>query len=183
MKILEPLALFASEAEAGASQGLFQALGIDVKLLVLQGIAFLILVGLFGKYVYPVLIRAIDKRQEQIEAGTKASEEAQKRANEAEAAVEKQMKEARKQADDIVATAHKEAGDMVAQAEKRAETKAEHIVAEAKASLENDVTAARTALRKETTQLVAAATEKIIGEKLDTTKDSILIERALKEAK
>lgn len=180
--IFKQATLLAMEA-SGGNANILDALGIDWKLLVLQAIAFLILVALLGKFVYPVLIRAIDKRQEQLDAGAKASQEAQKQAEKANLKAEEQIKEARKAADDIVATAHKEAGDMVSAAEKRAEAKAEHIVTEAKASLDTEVAAARTALRKETIELVALATEKVIGDKLDVKKDSSLIDRALKEAK
>ena len=47
----------------GQSGGLFSALGIDWKMLLFQVIAFLILVWLMGKYVYPILLRTIDARQ------------------------------------------------------------------------------------------------------------------------
>ncbi|HEX6461944.1 MAG TPA: F0F1 ATP synthase subunit B [Candidatus Saccharimonadales bacterium] len=184
MNVVQNLTFLASEAAATAEQpGLFEALGIDWKLLLLQGVAFLILVFLLGKFVYPVLIKAIDKRQEQLDAGAKAAEAAAKKAEEAEKKIAEQIKEARSEAEQIVATAHKEAGDMVAAAEERATTRAEHIVSEAKAQLETDITKARAELRHETTSLVAAATEKIIGEKLDSNKDGQLIERAVKGAK
>lgn len=55
--------------EAAASPGLFQALGIDWKLFVEQGIAFLILVLILSKFVYPALVKSIDDRRAAIEAG------------------------------------------------------------------------------------------------------------------
>lgn len=176
------LTVLAATEGAGAEQGLLQALGIDWRLLILQAIAFLVLVAVLGKFVYPVLIRSIDKRQEQLDAGAKASREAEKKAEAASKEAEKHLTEARKQVEDIIDTAHKESADMVAAAEKRAETRAEHIVSEARSSLANDVTAARAALRKETADLVLAATEKVTAEKLDPSKDAALIERALKDA-
>ncbi len=175
------ISILTSFAETASTQkaDLFTALGINWKLLILQAVAFLILVLLLGKYVYPIIIASIDKRQEQLDAGAKASEAAQKQASEAEQRIAAQLKQARVEADAIVATAHKEAGDMVAAAEARAASKAEHIVAEAKAGIESDIVAARTALRQETKQLVADATEKIIGSKLDARADNSLIEKAL----
>ncbi len=176
------IATIIAQTEA-AKPGFLEALGIDWKLLILQAVAFLILVLLLGKFVYPHLIKAIDRRQDQLDAGAKAAEEAQQKALEAEENVAAQLKEARKQADEIVATAHKEASDMVAAAEERASAKAEHIVKEAEARLTTEISAARESLKKETAELVAAATEKIISQKLDTGKDSALIEKALNEAK
>lgn len=172
-----------AQASAGGEGDLFGALGIQWELLVLQGLAFLVLVFLLGKFVYPVLIASIDRRQEQLDAGAKASEAAQKQAEEAEARIAEQLKEARAEADAIVATAHKEAGDMVAAAEERAVARAEHIVEEAKNGIESDITSARAALRQEAKQLVAEATATIIGEKLDASRDNALIEKALKEGK
>ena len=61
------LSQFASEA-AAADKDLFSALGIDWRLLILQIIAFLILVVLLGKFVYPWLMKSVDERQAGIEA-------------------------------------------------------------------------------------------------------------------
>ena len=72
-----------------------------------------------------------------------------------------------------------EAAGIVESAEEKAVRRAEQIVADAHDKLQNDVAAAREALRHETIELVAAATEKVIGEKLDTKKDAQLIDQAL----
>ena len=44
--------------------------------LVFLVIAFLILVAILAKFVYPALIKAIDNRRDQIEAGMKEAKEA-----------------------------------------------------------------------------------------------------------
>ena len=75
---------FASEAaskagESEASAGLFGALGLDLRLLIIQALAFLVLVAILGKFVYPALVKAIDDRREAIETGlrdAKSSHEA-----------------------------------------------------------------------------------------------------------
>lgn len=179
MNIDAPLFTLAMTATE-SNPDILSALGINWTSLILQGIAFLLLVVLLGKFAFPVIIKSIDRRQEQLDAGLKASEAASAKAAEAEARIAEQLKQARVEADAIVATAHKEAGDMVVAAENRAVARAEHIVAEAKAGIETDVAAARTALAQEARQLVVAATETIIGEKLDPKRDNALIEAALK---
>src|SRR4029453_18369302 len=105
--------LFAS-AEAASSPGLFQALGIDWKLLVEQGIAFLILVFILGKFVYPALVKAIDSRREAIEAGMQEAKEGQKALAKAEAKVAELLAVARGEADGILARSQKEAASLVA---------------------------------------------------------------------
>lgn len=169
-------------AETSSSGSLFEALGIDVRLLVLQLIAFLLLVAALGKWVYPILIKAIDDRQEAMEAGMKASQEAQKQAEEAEKKIVKEITAARKQADEILAATNKEAATIVAEAEAKAARRAETIVAEAKADMNNQLQAARHELKAETRKLVAQATEEIIGEKLDASKNADLVDKALSRA-
>jgi len=175
--------LFAStEAATESSTGLLQALGIDWQLLVTQGIAFLILVAVLGKFVYPVLIKAVDSRREQIEAGIKEAKEAEEALAKAEAKVADMLADARKEADDILARTQREAAEVVAEAEGKAKTRAEQIVADARAQLELDVAKAREALRKDTVELVALATERVVGEKLDAQKDEALVKQALEKA-
>jgi F-type H+-transporting ATPase subunit b len=165
---------------ASTSQpSLFEALGLNWKLLLEQGIAFLILVWILGKFVYPVLTKAIDTRRDQIEAGMKEAQASQEALEQAEQKVADMIAEARKDADDLLARSHQEAGAVIADAEAKAKERAEQIVTDARAQLEADVVKARRALKSETVQLVAAATAHIVHEKIDSKKDAGLIERAL----
>ena len=177
---LQLMATAESHAEGG---GLFSALGIDWQLLGLQGIAFLILVFLLGKFVYPKLVAAIDAREKAISESVEAASKAEAKAEEAQAEVKKVLSDARKEAGEIVATAKKEATAQVEAAEAKAKKRAEHIATEAKEQLAQDITKAKAELRRETTELVALATEKIVRDKLDANRDGKLIEAALKEAK
>lgn len=170
-------------AQTGEKTDFFGSLGIDWTLLVLQLVAFLVLVWLLGKFVYPVFLKIIDERQAKLEAGTKAAAAAEKKAAAAEADVEKLMKKARQDAQDIVATAKDEAAQTREAAEKTAKTRAERIVADAQERLEKDVIAAKKALRRETIDLVADATEKVVGKTVSPTVDKKLIQQAVEEAK
>ena len=171
---------FAAES---SSPGLFQALGVDVRLLVLQMIAFLVLVWALGKWVYPILIKAIDNRQEAMEAGIKASQEAQKQAEKAEEKIGEELTAARKQADEILAATQKEANALIADAEEKAARRAKNIVEEAKSDMNNQIQVAREALKDETRALVASATEQIIAQKVDSSSDAKLVDAALNRAR
>lgn len=175
--------LYRFAAEEAGQKDLFGALGIDGRLLLLQGIAFLLLMWALGKWVYPILIKAIDDRQAAMEAGIKASQDAQKQAEAAEQNIAKEIEAARKQADEILAATHKEAAAVMSDAEEKASRKAKSIVAEAKADMDNQLQSARQALKAETRSLVAQATEQIIAEKVDANKDAKLIDAALEAAK
>jgi F-type H+-transporting ATPase subunit b len=176
-----PSIYLASSEAATKDAGIFGALGIDWRLLVFQTVAFLLLLVFLRKVVYPPLVKALDERQEKIEAGLQAAKEAEENASKSQEEVEKLLKVARKEADGIIATAKSEAVANIEAAEKKAKSKAERIVAQAHEQLEQDVLAARKALRKDTIELVALATEKIAKTKLDTKADATVIESTLKE--
>jgi len=172
----------ATTEHAAEEAGLFEALGIDWRLLILQVIAFAVLVWFLGKFVYPVLIRALDKREEAIEQSLEAAKDAEAKAEKSEAEVEKLLKQARKEATEIVDLAHKEAQQQVKDAEERAKSRGEQIVADAREQLGRDIAKARTELRADAADLVALATEKIVREKMDPKKDKALLDAALKES-
>jgi F-type H+-transporting ATPase subunit b len=169
--------------EPASQPGLFQALGLNAQLFIEQGLAFALLVFLLGKFVYPALIKAIDDRRNAIEAGLAEAKESQEALEKAEAKVAEMLEAARKEADEILARTHQEATSVVADAESKAKTRAEQIVADARQQLSMDVARAREVLKKDTVELVALATERIIGEKLDEHKDAELVKKALAEEK
>lgn len=176
---MDVVTLFAATEAAAGEAGLFQALGLDVKQLIINAIAFLILLAILAKYVYPPLIKSIDSRRETIEASLAEAKKSQEASEEAEKRVEATMAEARKEADEILARSHREAQEMVADAETKAKSRAEKIVADARVQLEAEITKAREGLKKETLTLVALATEKVVGQKVDAKADASLIEHAI----
>ena len=175
------LTQFAATQEA--SGDLFSALGIDWGMLLFQGIAFVILVWLLGKYVYPIFIRIVDERQAAIESSTKAAAEAEEKANNAKADIDKLMKQARKEASEIVTTAKEEAAAALEKAEEKSKVQAERIVADAHAQIDKDIVAAKKALHNETLELVALATEQVVGKTVTAKVDDAIIAAAIKGAK
>jgi F-type H+-transporting ATPase subunit b len=173
-----------AEAAAPATDGgFFEALGIDWQLLVIQTLAFLVLLWFLSKYVYPPLTRMLEKREADIEAGAKAAAAAEKKAESAQAEVAKLLKEARREATDIVSTAKEEATAAIELAGNKAKTQAERIVADAHDQIGKDVLAAKKALQNETLELVALATEKVVGKTISAKIDQDVIASAVKEAK
>lgn len=180
---MQELLLQFAATEAPAKTDVFSSLGIDWTLLIFQIIAFGILVVVLGKWVYPIFINVIDKRQAMIEESTRAAIEAEKNAEKTQAEIDKLLTEARTEAREIVATAKEEATGMVADAEAKSKSQAEHIVANAHESIAKEVLAAKKALHNETIDLVAAATEKVVGKALDAKVDTNVIKTAVEESK
>lgn len=179
---MDYLITFASAEATEAKQDLFSSIGIDWKLLILQTIAFLILLWFLKKFVYPSLVAMLDKREKMIEESTRAAREAEQNAAIAEQKTAKLLKEARKQADEMLSSAKNEAGNIVDAAEKKSRERAEQIVAEAEAEIQKDIEVARKSLRAETISLVAEATEKVVRGSVDGKVDKKVIASAVKEA-
>lgn len=170
-----------AEAEA-AKSGILGSLGIDVKLLVIQTVAFLVLLWVLSKFVYPVLANMLETREAAIKKSAKAAQEAEQKADEAKAEMEHLLDEARHQASKIMASAKAEAASVVEAADTAASERAERILADAHAQIEKDVSAAQKALRDETINLVALATEKVVGKTVTPDIDKKVIASAIKDA-
>lgn len=176
---MSPLIQFGAEQASGG----LGALGINLQGFVFQLITFVLVLLLLRKYVYQRLVETLETRR-------KAVIESLDSAKEAAAALEKSnekagelLKEARKEAAGIVALAKKEAAQVAEEAEEKASKKAEHLVEQAEARIHSDIAAARLSLQSEMVGLVAAATEKVIAQKLDAKSDAKLIKDALKEVR
>jgi F-type H+-transporting ATPase subunit b len=159
------------------------SLGINVQMLIFQGIAFIILVVLLGKYVFPVLMKSVDERQAKIEEATKAADHAEAKAVEAQEKIEATLKKARTEAGDIVTTAKNEATQMIEKAETQARVRSERLVAEAHEDIQKDVLAARKALEKDTIELVKKASSLAIMGIADDKLDTALIKKSVEGAK
>lgn len=161
---------------------MFASLGIDWKMLIFQGVAFLIFVWIMAKWVMPPLLKVVDDRQSKIDELTKSAADAEKQAAQTKAEVDKALKQARDEAVDIVETAKLEANSAIEAAEGRAKKRADTIVANAHDEINKDVIAAKKALHNETLDLVALATEKVVGKTLTDKVDEKVITQAISEA-
>lgn len=175
---MSPLIQFGAETSGGLG-----ALGINLQGFVFQLITFVMVLVLLRKFVYQKLVETLETRR-------KAVIDSLDNAKEAAAALEKTnektvelMKEARQEAADIVALAQKEAAKVAEEAEIKASKKADHILEQAEARIHSDIAAAKLALQTEMVGLVAAATEKVIEQKLDLKSDAKLIKEALRESR
>lgn len=165
------------------SGDLFGSLGIDWTLLGLQTLAFLVLLFVLKKFVYPPIVSMLDKRDEAIRASADAAMEAEQHAAEAEARTAELLDEAKREAAEIVATAKVEASQTTEDAIKKAELKTESMMSGARDELAKEVETAKRSLEANALELISLATAKVLNEKLDDKKDQSLIEQALKESK
>jgi F-type H+-transporting ATPase subunit b len=172
----------AEVAEEIESGDIFSSLGIDWQMLGLQMLAFVILVIILAKFIYPQISAMLDRRDKVINDAIKAAQDSEAKAAKSEAETAKALAQARQEASEIVDTAKQESTDILTKAETEATKRAFNIVASARADLDKEVEAARRTLRSETLDLVATATEKIASVKLGAN-DEKIVSKALKETK
>ena len=159
---------------------LISKLGIDWRLLVAQIVNFLILLAILYKFLYKPVLAMFDKRTATIE---KSLEDARK--------IEENLKAAEAARDAKIMEARDDGRKIVERAREMAEMQSNEIVAKGKAAVDAVVKQSKEQIISEKTkmledvkgkisELVFAATEKILREKLDEKADKKLIEEALR---
>ena len=154
-------------------------LGIDWKLLIAQGVNFLILLYILKRFVYKPMLNFLDERARTIESGLTNAKAAEEHLMLAEAEKKKLLAEAQKEARSIVEEAlavakrRDEELHVKAQAEVAAMLEAgEKSIAESKAEMIREA-------KKELGELVVIATEKLAAIKIDVQKDTEAIQKSL----
>lgn len=172
---------FLAETSSSSDGGFAAALGIDWRLLIAQIAAFLLLVWLLGKFVYPWLMKSVDDRQKNVEEAAHSARIAKDAADSAKANTEALIKQARLEANEIVDAARQEAANTVANSEKRARGVAEQITNDAQQQIQKDITKAREDLYNETLNLIELATEKVVQQTHTEKADANLVKKALED--
>jgi F-type H+-transporting ATPase subunit b len=174
----ETVAKTAEHAEAGG----IALLGIDPLAILLQAVTFIILFVLLRKFGLSKIVKTLDDRHQTIEESLENAKMIEKTVAETSQKQQEMLTEARKEADSIIGAAHNESKKMLKEAEAKTAETTDRMIKEAHSKIESDVKSARSSLAKEAKILVAEATEAILHEKIDSTKDNQLIERAIAEA-
>jgi F-type H+-transporting ATPase subunit b len=142
-------------------------------------LAFIIVLGVIGKKVLPILNKALTERQEQIRGELEAADKAKADAEEADVERRAELEKARVQARDIVAQANTTADQKVLDAEARAQEAYDRIVQAADA----EVAVARQAAVEEVSarvgEIVLAAAERVIGREIQASDHRELIDEAI----
>ena len=147
--------------------------------LIAELIAFMLMVLVLAKFVYPRVIAVATEREKKIEAGIRAAEESERRLTEVQQEVQRILDEARSQARDIVARAHQDAVLEAQEVAKRARAEAEALIERARSEIGAERDRAIQELRAEVANLVVEAASKLIGQTLDRNAHQKLIDEAL----
>lgn len=146
---------------------------------VVEVIAFVAMLLILQRWVYPRIMAAAEARQNQI---ARALEEAERSRREAAAAVEqiaKEIEEARAQARDILDRAHKSAVVETEELVHKGRQEGEAQIQRARAEIVAERDKAIQDIRAEVGTLVVMAATKVLGQAIDARAHSRLIEESL----
>jgi F-type H+-transporting ATPase subunit b len=153
-----------------------EALGINLGLLVVQIIAFIIVFLTLQAWVYRPLVNALDSRKQKIAQGLEDARIAAEARADAEKEVARILAEAHAEASKIV----REASDRAAGVAREARTAAEAEAASTRDSIVAEAQQERNRilgdLRGQVAALAIAATQKLVGQTLDETRQHVLID-------
>jgi F-type H+-transporting ATPase subunit b len=153
---------------------------IQWSLLLAQLVNFAIVLFVLWKFAYKPILKTLNNRTEMIEKGVKDADAAKKKLEEVSVEEREILKKAKIEAQEILKkaeeSAKKEADNISVEAKKQTEK----MIANAQKNMEQEKSKMMAEIKSEIAGLVVAATEKIIGEKLDSQKDKELIEQAIK---
>ena len=149
---------------------------MDINMTLLgQTIAMIVFVWFCMKFIWPLLIEAIEERQKEIADGLAAAERGEQSLQKAQAGAEQIIDEARKQATGILDQAHARANDIVSEGKADGVKERERQLAAAKAEIEQEANRAREELRGQVSAIAIAGAEKILQREIDgKTHDDIL---------
>jgi F-type H+-transporting ATPase subunit b len=151
-------------------------LGINAVLFISQLIAFLVLVVVLQRFVWPVMLRTLDKRTLTIQEGVENAERARRELAEAEQRIAAMMNEARVEAQRTLEQARKAGERVRAEIEAEARDRAQKTVEQAQARIQQEIAQARTELRKQVADLAILAAGQVIGRSLDSATNRRLVE-------
>ena len=147
--------------------------------LVFELIAFLVVLGVIGWTVLPILSKALTERQDQIRGELEAADKAKADAEDADAERRSELEEARRHAREIVAQANSTAEQVASSAQTRAQAEYDRIVQ----SADVEIAAARQTAVHEVTarvgEVVLAAAERVIGREIRAADHQDLINEAV----
>ncbi len=143
--------------------------------LIVQMIVFALLVWFTMRFVWPVILGALEERSRRIAQGLAAAEKGQQELAQAQEKADAIIREARERAHQIIEQAQHRASDVVERSKSTAVTEGERLIAAAKQQIELEARRVRDSLRKEVAELAVSTASKLIEREIDPRKHADLI--------
>ena len=135
--------------------------------LIVQMLVFAIVIWVVMKFIWPIILGAMDEREKKIASGLAAAEEGQKGLSEAKSRADEVIKEARTRALSIESQARTQANQIIEEARKAASLEGEKELAKAKSQIELESNRARDSLRGQVVSLAVAGAKRVLEKEID----------------
>jgi F-type H+-transporting ATPase subunit b len=151
---------------------------VDITVtLIVQMLVFMIFVWVVMKFIWPIILGAMNEREKKIAAGLAAADEGQKSLSEAKSRADDVIKEARTRALAIESQARTQANLIVEEARKAASLEGEKALASAKSQIELESNRARDALRGQVVSLAVAGAKRVLEKEIDAKAHGELLDQ------
>jgi len=155
---------------------------VDFNLtLIGQTIAMVFFVWFTMRYIWPLIMNAIEARQVAIADGLAAAERGQSDLVQAKTEAEKIIAAAREQARGIVDQATARANDVVEAAKGEGDVEKQRRLQSARAEIEVEINRARDELRAQVATIAVAGAERILAREIDASAHRELLDRLAAE--
>ena len=145
--------------------------------LLAQSVVFLALVWFTMKFIWPLVIEAIEKRNKEIADGLEAAARGRSELDLAQERIEKLVADARRQASEIIDQANGRAARIVEEGREEGEQERLRLVATAHSDIQREVTQARDELRDNVASIAIAGAEKILQREIDARAHGEMLQR------
>jgi F-type H+-transporting ATPase subunit b len=145
--------------------------------LVVQMLVFGTLIWFVMKFVWPLILGAMDARSKKIALGLEAAERGQQELKQANEKAEVIIREARGRAQQIIDQAQHRANEAIEEAKGTASTEGQRLLAAAQQQIGLESTRARETLRHEVGALAVRAASKLLEREIDPRAHAELIDK------
>ena len=145
--------------------------------LLIQMTVFAVVVLFSMKFIWPMIMEAIEERNKNISDGLAAAEQGQKRLSEAETEVNTLIKEAKQQATTILDQANTRASSIVESAKNEGTSERDKIISSAHDEAQQELAKLRETLRKEVAGLAISGAEKILTREISSADHKDMLDK------
>lgn len=145
--------------------------------LIAQAIMFAIFIWFTARFIWPPLMRAVERRQKTIADGLAAAEQGNRSLKEAEVRVQTIEREARAKAQAIMADTEKRAAALIEEAKIQAKTEGGRLLAAAKAEVGQEIERAKAGLREQVASLAVLGAEQILKREVNSSAHADMLNR------
>jgi len=145
--------------------------------LIVQMLVFVALIAFTMKFVWPIILGAMEERSRKIAMGLAAAEKGQQELAQAQSKSDVIVREARERAHQIIDQAQHRANELVEQAKGTATQEGQRLIAAAQQQIELEASRARESLRKEVAHIAVSAASKLLEREIDPRTHADLISK------